>query len=195
VKWVLWGALQGGVLTMLGITVLQLKFLVGHPLLPASSWWFADVFAGIAALPVLAGVFVHWKWVRCAPDDDDRSVRRIRELLADATASSDPEGDALAVAVALENGFRGASILSWALGEGGALLATISFMLCGFHPTPVAVFALWYLSMLVAAPTRALGSTYGVSRLRLAGLTDEQARTLLARADSILPDHQTRSSP
>jgi hypothetical protein len=195
VAWILWGSLQGGVVLLFGITVLLLKFLVGHPLLPASSAWFADVFAGIAALPVLAGVFVHWKWVRGEPGENQRIVRRIRRLLGEANASSDPEGDAIAIAVVLENDFRGASILSWAMGEGGALLCAISFMLCGYQPAPVAVFALWFLSMLIAAPTRALRDSFRVPRLRLAGLTDEQARTLLARADSIRPDPQPRSSP
>jgi hypothetical protein len=90
VAWILWGALQGGVVLLLGITVLLLKLLVGHPLLPASNSWFADVFAGIAALPVLAGVFVHWTWVRGEPGENQRIVRRIRKLLVESNASSDP---------------------------------------------------------------------------------------------------------
>jgi hypothetical protein len=193
--WIIWGALQAGVVLLLGIMVLQLKLVIGHPVLPTSQAWFANVFAGIGALPVVAGAVVHWRLVRGEPGDDSRSVRRVRAMLVDANRSKDPDALALAIAGALENDFRGASILSWAMGEGGALLSAISFCLCGFQPVPVAVFALWYLSMLFAAPTRALRDSFRVSRLRVAGLTDEQVRTLLARADSIRPDPQPRSSP
>jgi len=185
VTWLLWGALQGGVLLLLGIAVLELEVVVGHPFLQPSLRWFANVFAGIAALPVLAGLFVHWRLVRGEPGESHRSVQRIRKLLVDANSSSDPDGDAIAAAVALDNGFRGAALLSWAMGEGGALLCAISFLLCGFQPAPVTVLALWYASMLIAAPTRALVTSYGVTRLRVAGLTEEQARTLLARADEL----------
>jgi len=193
--WVIWGALQGGVALLLGIMVLQLEVVFGHPLMQPSFLWFANVFAGIAVVPVVAGAVVHWRLVRGEPGDNSRGVRRVRELLVDANGSKDPDADALAIAIALESDFRGASILSWALGEGGALLCAISFLLCGYQPAPVSVFALWFLSMLIAAPTRPLRESFRVSRLRGAGLTDEQARTLLARADSILRNTQPRSSP
>ena len=193
--WIVWGALQGGVVLLFGIMLLQSTVVIGHPLLPPSFRWFANVFAGIAALPVVGGIFVHWRFVRCEPGENRRGVRRVRELLVGANGSKDPDGDALAIAGALESDFRGASILSWAMGEGGALLCAISLLLCGIEPAPLAVLALWYLSMLVAAPTRALRDSFRASHLRLAGLTDEQARLLLARADSILRNPQPRSSP
>lgn len=193
--WMLWGSLQAGIALLIGIAVVDLTVVYGHPFLPPSMRWFADVLAGIAALPVLGGIFVHWRFVRREPDENHRSVRRLRELLAGASASSDPDGDAIAVAVAIAGGFRGASILSWAMGEGGAMLCAISFLLCGFQPAPLAVFALWVVSMQLHAPTRAIGTAYGVARLRLAGLTEEQARTLLARVESIRGNSRTWSQP
>jgi hypothetical protein len=180
--WILWGALHAGVVTLFVVMLLVDRFLPHGRRLPPSMSWFSYVLGGMAIVPVAAGAAAHWRFVRSEPSEHSGIVRRVRERLLAAGKGIDADALALEVVAALAGEFRGRAILAWALAEGGALLAVISIPLFGLKPPAAVVLAVWAVVGLFTAPTDGRREAFDLARLRHAGLTGEQARTLRAHA-------------
>jgi hypothetical protein len=185
VDWILWGALQGGIVVLLGIAVVLTQVVGTGPLVrgPGSVGRVLDVvLPTLAIVPILAGIFVYWRNVARGPWPNGRVVRRVASHLATAGAARDAERFAADTVLLLDGNFRGASIFAWALGEGGALLAGICTLMRGFQPAGMAVVVLWFAFMAMGAPTSARIGDYRRALLQAAGLNKAQAETLLAQA-------------
>jgi len=179
---ILWAALQLGVLFLLGLAALFKFVQPGGLFVPGAHPVVDVVAASIAAAPVLLGLFVYGRNVVFGPSPNSRVVRSVSKRLAESPASADPDRFAAGVVALLDGNFRGASILAWALGEAGALLAVCVTLGRGFQTPEVAVVALWFLSMAISAPTQSRIDRYRRRLLEHSGLNKAQTETLLAQA-------------
>ena len=187
-SWVLWTSLQFGVVLMMGLMVGLHESGLGRPTKPVAGAWLGYVFAAIAVSLVGAGTSVYVRFVVREPTERNRGARLAREKLLAVDTTSDPDAKSLEIASILAGELRGAQILSWALQESGALLAAMTINFSGSFPPVVGVVVVWWLAMLFAAPTASRRERYAIARLRVAGLTEEQGRTLWTRALELVRD-------
>lgn len=185
--WKIWGANQIAIVVLLAVAAVitatpgRGPFLRGEDLVDKGM----DVaLPAIATAQVLSGVFVYLRNVVRGPSAHGRAARNVRARLRVAESASDPDHFFADAVLLLDRNFVGVSILSWALGEGGAMLAGIYTLLRGFQPAGIAVVVLWLLSMVVSAPTAGRRDGYRRRLLRAAGLDDAAAEQLLALAAS-----------
>jgi hypothetical protein len=189
-EWILWASLQIGILLFLGIAAV-VTTMAGHGLVGGGSSPILAaidvVFSLAAVVPILAGLFLYTRLVARGPAPNGRSARRLSARLLEAKAASDPDRFAADTVLVIDANFRGASILSWAIGEAGALLAGIYSVLRGFQPAGVGLIVLWFAGMAFSAPRPARRDGYRRRALAAAGLDDAQVEKLLASVEAPIP--------
>ncbi len=177
----MWAKLTGG---MLLLVLLQFALLawIGHPRIRNPWSWVASATAGLGMALVIAGLAWWWRFVVRTPSERSRAVRSARERWLAADDPADSDAKTLAVATVVAEWFHGAAIASWALLTSAAALPTMMIQVIGPSAPLRVALAAWFVAMLVAAPNRSRRESYALARLRAAGLTEDEARTLWHRA-------------
>ena len=185
--WMAWGGLQIGMASLFAVAAVVSAMPGRGPRLsqtnPAGNV-IDVVLPAIATMQVLSGLVVYVRNVVRGPKADGRAAKSVSARLLAARSASDGDRFLTDTVLLLDGHFLGASILSWALAEGGALLTGIYTLLRGFQPAGIAVVVLYLLSMVWSAPTTARRDRHRERLLRAAGLDDAQVVKLLASGSS-----------